>query len=159
MTVAQWMGGLGAESLHQGASGSPAGGSLPEPLPEPLRLSFAARAEQVTIARHALAAWGRQAGLGSRAVDDLQTIVNEACMNAASHAYKDGDGRIEVGADATDTGVSVCVRDNGDGIHPRPADPKVSRRLGILLIAALASKMEIRSRRGEGTEIRATLDR
>jgi anti-sigma regulatory factor (Ser/Thr protein kinase) len=124
-----------------------------------LRLSFAARPEQVAMARHALAAWGRQAGLDRDGVDDLQTIANEACMNAATHAYNQADGRIEVAADVSDCGIAISVSDNGDGIRPRPADPKLSRRLGLLLIAALASSVEIRSSRGEGTQITARLDR
>src|SRR3954447_1145944 len=151
MTVAQWSGGHGAGGLQHAGSAKPAEGGRRGVLPEPLRLSFAARTEQVAVARHALAAWGRQAGLGRSDVDDLQTIANEACMNAAVHAYRGGEGRIEVAADTTDSGVTVSIRDNGDGIHPRPTDPARSRRLGLLLIAALASKVEISSRRGEGT--------
>lgn len=125
--------------------------------PEPLRISFPARPEQVSVARHAVAEFGREAGLGSVATADLETIVTEACMNAAAHAYGEGEGRIEVAADAHFGEVSVVVRDQGIGIHPRPAGTSASRRLGLVLIAALASSVEIRSRRGEGTELRATL--
>jgi anti-sigma regulatory factor (Ser/Thr protein kinase) len=127
-------------------------------LVEPLRISFPARPEQVSMARHAMAEFGRQAGLDQAAVGDLETIVTEACMNAAAHAYEDeGDGRIEVAADVDPGEVSIVVRDRGAGIHPRPAGLGASRRLGLVLIAALASSVEIRSHRGEGTELRATL--
>jgi anti-sigma regulatory factor (Ser/Thr protein kinase) len=155
MTVAEWSGGLGTEFVGRAQSSITASASLPEPL----RLSFSARPEQVALARHALAAWGRQAGLDRRGVDDLQTIANEACMNAATHAYSGDDGRIEVAADAADGVIELSIADNGGGIQPRPADPNVSRRLGLLLIAALASRVEICSTQGEGTHIRATLER
>jgi serine/threonine-protein kinase RsbW len=124
---------------------------------EPLRISFPARPEQVSVARHAVAEFGRQAGLDATASADLETIVTEACMNAAAHAYGEGEGRIEVAADAHFGEVSVVIRDQGIGIHPRPSGISASRRLGLVLIAALASSVEIRSRRGEGTELRATL--
>jgi serine/threonine-protein kinase RsbW len=127
-------------------------------LVEPLRISFPAKPEQVSMVRHAMAEFGRQAGLGARGVADLETIVTEACMNAAAHAYEGAaDGRIEVAADVDPGEISVIVRDRGVGIHPRPAGTGVSRRLGLVLIAALASSVEIRSHRGEGTELRATL--
>ena len=60
-------------------------------------------------------------------------------MNAASHAYRGGRAASRWLRTLTRTGVALTVKDNGDGIHPRPAEPEVSRRLGILLIAALAS--------------------
>ena len=127
-------------------------------LVEPLRISFPARPEQVSMARHAMAEFGRQAGLDARGIADLETIVTEACMNAAAHAYAgEGDGRIEVAAEVDPGEISIVVRDKGIGIHPRPAGLGVSRRMGLVLIAALASSVEIRSQRGEGTELRATL--
>jgi anti-sigma regulatory factor (Ser/Thr protein kinase) len=127
-------------------------------LVEPLRISFPAEPEQVSIVRHAMAQFGREAGLPKTTIADLETIVTEACMNAAAHAYKEeGDGRIEVAADVESDEISIVVRDSGGGIHPRPAGLDASRRLGLVLIAALASSVEIRSRRGEGTELRATL--
>jgi anti-sigma regulatory factor (Ser/Thr protein kinase) len=127
-------------------------------LVEPLRISFPARPEQVSMARHAMAEFGREAGLGTTTIADLETIVTEACMNAAAHAYGGhGDGRIEVAADVESDEISVVVRDHGLGIHPRPTPGGPSRRLGLVLIAALASSVEIRSHRGEGTELRATL--
>ena len=123
---------------------------------KPLRLSFPARTDQVATARHAVAEFGREAGLDREALHDLETIVTEACMNSAAHAYSDQDGRIELAADVRGDEVAVVVRDHGVGIIPRPA-PMANHRLGLVLIAALASHLEIRSRAGEGTELRVTL--
>lgn len=133
------------------------GGGARTPELEPLELSFPAHPERVSAVRHAVAEFGRRAGMDPRSLADLETIVTEACMNSAAHAYADGSGSIDLAADLSDGELAVVVRDNGGGIRPRPAGLTPSRRLGLVLIAALASSVEIRSRAGEGTELRATL--
>jgi anti-sigma regulatory factor (Ser/Thr protein kinase) len=124
---------------------------------ESLRLSFPAQPEQIYLARHAIADFGRDAGLPGERISDLETIVTEACQNATAHAYPDAPGSIEVTADMAEDEVSVVVRDTSDGTRPRPASLSSSRRMGLVLLAALASSVEIHSRQDRGTELRATV--
>ena len=51
--------------------------------------------------------------------------------------------------------LTITVTDDGEGIRPRPASEGSSGRLGLLLIAALASRMEIARRPEGGTRIEA----
>jgi hypothetical protein len=54
--------------------------------------------------------------------------------------------------------MTLVVRDYGGGIRPRPTPDEPSLRLGMALIAALASSFEIRGGQGRGTEIRVRMD-
>ena len=87
-------------------------------------------------------------------IADLKTIVTEACMNVVVHAYGDDEGPMEVTTSAEEGELTVTVRDFGQGIRPRPALGDASLRLGIPLIAALASSFEIRGGPSQGTEVR-----
>jgi anti-sigma regulatory factor (Ser/Thr protein kinase) len=82
-------------------------------------------------------------------------------MNAAVHAYptgpEDEEAEFELRAEVEKDAISVTVVDEGTGIRPRPAFDSNSARLGLLLMAALASRLEIRSRSGGGTSLRIDL--
>ncbi len=119
-----------------------------------IKLSLPARAESVATARRAVAGLGRRLGLTERRIDDLRTVVSEACMNAALHAYEDPNGRFEVSAAPQDEALCITVSDRGRGIRPRTASEKSGARLGLLLIAALSESVEIARRRGGGTRLR-----
>jgi serine/threonine-protein kinase RsbW len=104
-------------------------------------------------------ALARAAGLAQNQIYDLETIATEACMNVARHAYGEGEGRIELSAEAGDGAITLIVRDHGTGIRPRPATSlSDGARLGLLLIATLASKMEVTTSRESGTQVKATLE-
>jgi len=121
-------------------------------------MTLPARPESVGIARRRVAELGEELHLNTRRIDDLRTVVSEACMNAAIHAYPTGPGEeepeFELSAQVHKDRISVTVEDDGTGIRPRPAFQSRSARLGLLLMAALASRLEIRSRSGGGTSLR-----
>jgi serine/threonine-protein kinase RsbW len=123
-------------------------------LPEAVRLTLPSRAENVAVVRHALAGLAEAMGMEAGPIADLKTIVTEACMNVVVHAYDAGEGRLDVAATPDDSKLVVVVRDYGQGIRPRPAVGEPSLRLGIPLIAALASSFEIRGAPDRGTEVR-----
>lgn len=127
-----------------------------------MQLTLPSRADQAAEARRVIAAAAERAGLGVEATADLKTIVTEAFTNAVEHAYGGEEGPIELSARADDGEVTVVVRDYGAGIAPRPVarngEPRSSVRLGLLLIASLASSMQIRAAPGGGTEIVASVD-
>lgn len=92
-------------------------------------------------------------GISGRGLDDLKTVVSEACANVVRYAY-DGEetGSMEVELAAVDEGLKVVVRDHGCGIAPKhDADP--SLHMGLLLIGALSTRFTLSSERGAGTEL------
>jgi serine/threonine-protein kinase RsbW len=125
--------------------------------PEAVHLTLPSRAENVAVVRHALAGLAEAMGMETPAIADLKTIVTEACMNVVVHAYPGGEGRMDVFATPDEAGLQVVVRDHGQGIRPRPAVNEPSLRLGIPLIAALASSFEIKGAPGHGTEVCMTM--
>lgn len=116
-------------------------------------LTLPARPESVSIARRAVSELGHELQLSDRRVGDLRTVVSEACMNAAVHAYDAPGGEFELRAEPDGGAVAITVSDRGGGIRPRPALGSPSARLGLLLIAALSDSVEISSRHGGGTQL------
>ena len=140
---------LGSFSLASGVSGL-------GKRPRGVELTLPARAESVAEARHQVAAFADELGFSEPRVDDLRTVVSEACMNAAVHAYDkpDDEGRFDLAVAPSEDGLTITVNDQGAGIRPRPAFTSPSARLGLLLIAALSSSVEIASGRERGTRLR-----
>jgi serine/threonine-protein kinase RsbW len=126
-----------------------------------IRLVLPARAENVSVVRHALAGLAEALGMEPSKVADVKTLVTEACVNVVVHAYEeDENGVIEVLASRGDGTLELVVRDFGHGFRPRPhgARDEPSLRLGIPLIAALAHSFELHGNPGGGTEVRITLE-
>jgi serine/threonine-protein kinase RsbW len=120
-----------------------------------LRLTVAARAENLAVVRQALAGFAQAMGFDTDAIADLKTVVTEACMNVVIHAYPGGQpGPLQVRAEPHGHGLEIAVRDHGSGFRPRPADPDApGLRLGLPLIATLSDEFEVRG--GDvGTEVR-----
>jgi anti-sigma regulatory factor (Ser/Thr protein kinase) len=120
-------------------------------LPPPLRLTMAARPDQLPVLRRRVHAWGEQHGLSDALLDDLQLALGEAAANSAEHAYPDADGEMQIALDRTPDGrVQAQVRDFGRW-RPPPSDPG-HRGRGLTLIYALTNA-EIRGD-GDGTLVR-----
>jgi serine/threonine-protein kinase RsbW len=122
---------------------------------EQLLLKVPAEADNVAVIREAVGTRAQELGLGEPAIDDLKTVVSEACANIVLHAYPDDARRrpIEVEMGRTERAVNVVVRDQGIGIRPAPGPKPPSLRLGLQLIGAIASCFQIRSGRDRGTEL------
>jgi serine/threonine-protein kinase RsbW len=138
----------------------------PQAVPATAALTLPAKPESVALARRAIAELGERLDFSERKLADIRTVVSEACMNAAVHAYQGGGERggeqggaeqFVVSAHALAGGLAVNVCDRGTGIRPHPAIGASSARLGLLLIAALSESVEIRSRPGGGTDLRIWL--
>jgi anti-sigma regulatory factor (Ser/Thr protein kinase) len=120
--------------------------------PSDLRLLLPAKAENVLVVRQAVAGLGEAIGLPEQRIDDLKTVVTEACNNVVIHAYDETPGPLEVTAEAEDGEVAVVVADRGQGFEPRPSPAgEASLGLGLPLIAALSDSFEISGGAGEGT--------
>jgi serine/threonine-protein kinase RsbW len=121
--------------------------------PRGLRMTLPARAENVAVVRHALAGLAEEVGMDEPGLADLKTVVTEACMNVAVHAYQGEAGPLCVEASADDESLTVTVRDEGVGIRPQVEPERESLRLGLSLIAALSSSFAISGGVDRGTEV------
>jgi len=117
-----------------------------------LQLVLPAKAENVLVVRQAVAGLGEAIGLPQQRIDDLKTVVTEACNNVVLHAYDDGPGPLEVTAEAGEGEMAVIVADRGHGFEPRPNPAgEASLGLGLPLIASLSDSFEISGGAEEGT--------
>jgi anti-sigma regulatory factor (Ser/Thr protein kinase) len=121
--------------------------------PKGLQMTLPAKAENVAIARHVLAGLAEEIGMDDAGVADLKTVVTEACMNVAVHAYQGEPGPLSVDAMPDEDGLTVVVRDEGGGIRPLAEADRPSLRLGLSLIAALSSSFAISGGLDRGTEV------
>jgi serine/threonine-protein kinase RsbW len=120
-----------------------------------LSLKLDAEPHNVRQARDEAASYAESLGLGSAGVDDLKTIISEACSNIVRHAYPtDATERpMEVEMKKTDGELMVMVRDSGTGIRPPTGARPSSLRLGFILMGSLADFLQLRTGRGRGTEL------
>jgi serine/threonine-protein kinase RsbW len=120
-----------------------------------VRLSLPARPEKIAMVRRALEAIAEERGLPQRMLEDMRLAVTEACTNVVRHAYDDdevcaGDAmRVELRP--YDGGMRVVVEDRGRGLAPSP--DLGGPGLGLPMIAALATDVEIRQAPGEGSRV------
>ncbi|HEX4034007.1 MAG TPA: ATP-binding protein [Solirubrobacteraceae bacterium] len=118
-----------------------------------VQLALDARAENVVLVREVLAGLAENVALGS-ALDDVKAAVSEACNNTIMHAYPGGEGPLEVDLRVLDGELRVVVRDSGTGTVRRAEDDETpARGIGLAVIEALASKLEIRATPGRGVEV------
>jgi len=119
-----------------------------------LSLTLPADRGSVPEARRAIAAYGARLGIERGRIDDLKSIVTEACANVVEHAYEEtGDGSIEMEASFDGQEVIVLVRDRGLGMGRGQMRKPSSLRLGLVLIGALSSSYEVSSEPGWGTAL------
>lgn len=121
--------------------------------PRGLQMTLPAKAENVAVIRHALAGLAEEIGMDDAGIADLKTVVTEACMNVAVHAYQGRPGPLSVEARPDDEGLTVTVRDEGVGIRPQAESDRESLRLGLSLIAALSASFAISGGLNRGTEV------
>jgi anti-sigma regulatory factor (Ser/Thr protein kinase) len=125
--------------------------------PKGLQMILPAKAENVAVVRHALAGLAEEIGMDEPGLADLKTVVTEACMNVAVHAYQGEPGPLLVEAEPDEEGLTVTVRDEGIGIRPQADDERDSLRLGLSLIAALSTSFAISGGIETGTEVKMRL--
>lgn len=123
---------------------------------EGFRIRLPARPENVSALRDAAVGEAEKWGMDPARAADLKTAVSEACANAVLHAYADQEkpGPIEVEISPVEGGVSAVVRDFGRGLRPAIVRRSESLGLGLSLIGALSTCLQLRSAHGRGTEIK-----
>jgi serine/threonine-protein kinase RsbW len=147
--------------------------------PPNVRLQLHNQPENISLIRTTLAGVAEAIDLPREALDDVSTAVTEAANNVVLHAYQGDRGSLEVDIHVAPSTLTVAVRDEGIGISGQAqaqdggrdgvgdggaleaggllADGKLdggSLKLGLPVIAALASRVEFRACDGGGTEVR-----
>jgi serine/threonine-protein kinase RsbW len=116
----------------------------------PVRLTFPAKPEYISLCRLALAGLARFRPLGDETLADLKLAITEAASNSVRHAYDDQGGIVEVLYSLEPDRLVVEVTDNGEGFEPpeerASEDGDLSEGgLGIAIIRAVADELEITS--------------
>jgi serine/threonine-protein kinase RsbW len=124
------------------ATGTPTGRSG-----RAVRLTIPAKAEYITLCRLALTGISRLRPLSEETLADLKLALTEACSNSVRHAYRDGDGRVEIVYELEPDRLAIEVTDDGAGFEaqrPLGDDEELTEGgLGIAIIRAIADELEL----------------
>jgi len=121
-------------SVRFGAKG-PGGG---------FRIAVKADPQELAGFRKRLRGWLATAGMGTQQAHDVLVAVSEAVANAVEHAYRDGEGTVEIAAQASQDSVEVTVTDTGRWREPRGSH----RGRGLVLMNALMDEVEFHTDEG-----------
>lgn len=114
-----------------------------------LAVILPADADQVPVARRAVADFCERCGLPGPLIDDVKLVTTEACTNVVLHAY-DGDSTplrtFEVRVHLEPGVLLLSVSDQGRGIRA----PSTNRGLGLGLRLALQLAGSVHTRDGSG---------
>lgn len=122
-----------------------------------LALSYEAKAENVPLARAAVASLAEGLGAEEPLLGDLKTVVTEACSNVVRHAYPHGGGRFDIEAFPEGEELTIIVRDSGTGLRPDLSHDGSTMRIGLGLISQLSSHFGIGPNPDGGTVVRMRL--
>ena len=123
-----------------------------------VRLTIPAKREYITLGRLALTGLARLRPLEDETLADLKLALTEACSNSVRHAYRDGDGLVDILFELHPDRLVIEVADDGGGFHPtaeRHEDEFAEGGLGIAIIRAIVDELEIGARtEGRGSRLR-----
>jgi anti-sigma regulatory factor (Ser/Thr protein kinase) len=114
-----------------------------------LAVRLLADADQVPVARRAVAEFCERSGMPAPLIDDIKLVVTEACTNVVLHAYPPdapGERTFELSARFEPGALVVSVSDQGRGIGA----PSANRGLGLGLRLALQLAGGVHTRDGNG---------
>lgn len=120
-----------------------------------LSIKVSAHSDKIAGIREAVGRRATELGADRRVVDDLRTVVSEACNNVVLHAYPEdaGERPLEVLLRQRQDDLQLIVRDHGKGLQPSPSARPPGLRMGLLLMGAMSSCLQLRGRQGRGTEL------
>jgi serine/threonine-protein kinase RsbW len=119
------------------------------------------------IAMECSASFAKIVGFVQERIEDLKTVVSEACLNAMEHGNKeDPNARVTVKMNFKDNSITVFVKDEGTGVQKFPGDPDIMKKiekleaprgLGIFLIKELADQVEFNQMTRDGHVVRMVI--
>jgi len=119
------------------------------------------------IAMQCSASFAKMVGFAPARIEDLKTVVSEACLNAMEHGNKeDPNVRVTVKMNFKDSSITVFVRDEGTGVEKIPAEPDIIKKierletprgLGIFLIKQLADQVDLNQMTKDGHVVRMVI--
>ncbi|MGI6128815.1 MAG: anti-sigma F factor [bacterium] len=127
-----------------------------------MHLEFPSKAQNVSFARAAVAAFVSQLDPTMPELADISTAVSEGVTNAVVHAYPDGvEGPVAITVQLIGQLVSIDIKDQGCGISDLEAVRRFGTTtcgrermgIGLSLIEACMDDMELKSKEGEGTHL------
>jgi serine/threonine-protein kinase RsbW len=148
---------------------------MSSPRPPNVRLQLHNQPENISLIRTTLTGVAEAIDLPREALNDVSTAVTEAANNVVLHAYQGNRGSLEVDIHVAPSALTVAVRDEGIGISGQARAQDGGRegdtleaggllaggeldggslKLGLPVIAALASRVAFCGREGGGTEVR-----
>ena len=119
-----------------------------------MHLVLPARAEVIPCVRRAVESVAEEARLPREVLDDVRLAVTEARTNVVRHAYdsdESAEPEFEIRLEPAPGAMRVIVEDQGRGLGPSP--DASGPGLGLRLIAALASRLEVEPGRARGTRL------
>jgi serine/threonine-protein kinase RsbW len=124
-----------------------------------VRLTIPAKAEYIALGRLALSGLSRLRPLSDEVLGDLKLALTEACTNSVQHAYRGGDGSVEILYELHADRLVIEVSDSGEGFEGQGADSLdlselTEGGLGIAIIRSLADDLQIDAREGGGSRLR-----
>jgi anti-sigma regulatory factor (Ser/Thr protein kinase) len=128
----------------------PPDGVLETPVGDGVKLKFLSNTANLSRARKAVEKFCEGTPLDPPARDEIGLVVNEALANIIRHAYDNATGKpIEIKLEKFEDGVSLAIRDWGNGIDPtdkpRPVhDPLVPGGLGLICLKKLMDTLAFR---------------
>lgn len=131
---------------------------------ETVELKLPSRIEAIGEAAAAVADAARRLGFADDALFGIDLAVREAVTNAVLHGNRqDENVPVEVGMSGTDDGLTVSVRDRGEGFDPSHLpDPTAEENIlkasgrGILFMRTFMDEVAWERPAGGGTLVRMT---
>jgi stage II sporulation protein AB (anti-sigma F factor) len=129
--------------------------------PNFLKMEIAAKPENVSFARVAVAAFTSQLDLTLNELDEIKVAVSEAVSNSIIHGYENnGNGVIQIEVKLNDEGLEIVIIDSGIGISNidealQPAfstDPD-RMGLGFVFMQSFMDDFHVESQPSKGTKI------
>lgn len=128
-------------------------------------MRLAAKSHNEAFARNVVASFAVEISPTLEEINDIKTAVSEAVTNCVVHAYKDGNGIVEIECkiDEKERSIEIFVRDFGKGIADvkqavepffttSPEDERSG--MGFTIIETFMDEMSVESTPGKGTVVR-----
>lgn len=125
------------------------------------KLSFAAKSENVAVARLWVAAFCAKMAFGVEEIEEIKVAVSEGVSNAIIHGYhNDERAMVEMELSIEEQMVTILIRDNGCGIKDlkKAMEPMVSSSpdrmgLGFVFMQSFMDEFHVESSAKIGTTL------